>query len=104
MIATPQPQLTSEEYLELEAQSNQKHEYINGLVYAMAGTTDIYNIIAGNLFILIRTHLRGTSCRTYFADVKARIEQRNCFYYPDLLVTCDPRDAETAPPTSAFPN
>lgn len=88
--------LTPEEYLELETQSAVKHEYIDGEVYAMAGTTDTHNTIAGNLFTLIRTHLRGTNCRVYFADIKARLEQCNCFYYPDLLVTCDTRDQETS--------
>ena len=102
MIASPQPSLTPEEYLELEAQSPIKHEYIDGEVYAMAGTTDTHNTIAGNLFALIRRHLRGTDCRVYFADIKAQIEQRNCFYYPDLLVTCHPQDRET-PTYKRFP-
>ena len=88
--------LTPEEYLELETQSPIKHEYIDGEVYAMAGTTDTHNTIALNFAILIRAHLRGTNCRVYFADIKARLEQCNCFYYPDLLVTCDTRDQETS--------
>ncbi|GAB4297568.1 MAG: Uma2 family endonuclease [Oscillatoriaceae cyanobacterium] len=96
MIASPQPSLTPEEYLELEAESLIKHEYIDGEVYAMAGTTDTHNTIALNLATIIRRHLRGTDCRVYFADIKAQIEQRNCFYYPDLLVTCDPQDRETS--------
>lgn len=96
MIASPEPSLTPEEYLELEAQSAIKHEYIDGEVYAMAGTTDTHNTIALNLATMIRRHLRGTDCRVYFADIKAQIEQRNCFYYPDLLVTCHPQDRETS--------
>lgn len=88
--------LTPEEYLQLEIQSQVKHEYIDGEIYAMAGTTDTHNTIVGNLFVLIRSYLRGTDCRPYFSDIKVRLEQRNCFYYPDLLVTCDPRDRDTA--------
>lgn len=94
MIASPQ-ELSPSEYLELESHSQVKHEYINGLVLALAGTTDIHNTIALNLALAIRSHLRGTDCSIYFADVKARLEECNCFYYPDLLVTCDPRDRET---------
>lgn len=26
--------------------------------------------------------------------MKARIEARNCYYYPDVMVTCDPRDQQ----------
>ncbi len=95
MIALPQTFLTPEQYLEFETNSQIKHEYVNGEVYAMAGSTDTHNTIALNLATLIRSHLRGTNCRAYFADIKVRIEKRNCFYYPDLLVTCDPRDQET---------
>ena len=95
-------QLTPEEYLKLEETSPIKHEYIDGQAYAMAGTTDTHNTIAGNLYTLIRNHLRGTDCRVYFADIKAKIEKRNRFYYPDLLVTCDPKDRET-PTYKRFP-
>jgi|GEM_PF-371628 len=88
--------LTPEQYLELEEESTIKHEYRDGEVYAMAGTGDTHNTIAGNLYTLIRNHLRGTNCRVYFADVKAKLEEQNRFYYPDLLVTCDPQDRETS--------
>ncbi|MCL6755246.1 Uma2 family endonuclease [Nostoc sp. CCCryo 231-06] len=94
--------LTPEEYLELEEKSNIKHEYINGQVYAMAGTTDTHNTIALNLALLIRNHFRGSDCRVYFADIKAKLEKRNRFYYPDIIVTCDPKDRET-PTYKRFP-
>lgn len=97
MIALPDYNyLTPENYLKNEEKSLIKHEYMNGEVYAMAGTTDSHNTIALNLASIIRNHLRGTDCRVYFADIKARLEKRNCFYYPDILVTCDPQDRETS--------
>ncbi|MCA2668195.1 MAG: Uma2 family endonuclease, partial [Microcystis sp. M045S2] len=74
--------LTPEEYLQFEEKSPIKHEYIDGQVYAMAGTTDTHNIVAGNIYTIIRNHLRGSDCRVYFADVKVRLEKRNHFYYP----------------------
>ncbi|MBD0337064.1 MAG: Uma2 family endonuclease [Cyanobacteria bacterium Co-bin13] len=96
MIASPQAPLTPDEYLQLEAQSATKHEYIGGHIYAMVGATDAHVTLAGNLFALLRSHVRGTGCRTYISDMKARIEARNRFYYPDVMVTCDPRDQETS--------
>ena len=97
MIASPQqPYLTPEEYLQIEAQSPIKHEYIDGQIYAMAGASDPHVTIAGNLFALLRSHVRGSGCRVYISDMKARIETLNRFYYPDVLVTCDPRDLETS--------
>lgn len=97
MIASiQQSHLTANEYLELEDRSDTKHEYIDGQVYAMAGASDTHVTIAGNLFALLRSHVRGSSCRVYIADMKARIESLNRFYYPDVMVTCDPRDLETS--------
>lgn len=97
MIASPQQlYLTADEYLQMEDASNIKHEYIDGQVYAMAGASDPHVTIAGNLFALLRSHVRGSGCRVYIADMKARIESLNRFYYPDVMVTCDPRDQETS--------
>ncbi|RZM82419.1 Uma2 family endonuclease [Leptolyngbya iicbica] len=96
MIASPQPALTPDEYLRFEAESLTKHEYIDGQAFAMAGASDVHVTIAGNLFALLRSHVRGTGCRVYIADMKVRVDAKNCFYYPDVVVTCDARDAETS--------
>ena len=89
------PYISPEEYLQLETQSPVKHEYFDGDIFAMAGATDAHVTIAGNLFADLRSHLRGSGCRVFISDMKARIETRNRFFYPDILVTCDPRDSET---------
>ena len=97
MIASPQhPYLTPDEYLQMEDMGNIKHEYVDGQLYAMAGASDPHVTIAGNLFALLRSHVRGSGCRVYIADMKARIESLNRFYYPDVMVTCDARDQETS--------
>ncbi|MGB3493091.1 MAG: Uma2 family endonuclease [Elainellaceae cyanobacterium] len=96
MIASPHSRLTVDDYLQLESQSAIKHEYIDGEVYAMAGASDAHVTIALNLASLLRRHIRGRGCRVYIADMKARIETRNRFYYPDVMVTCDSRDQETS--------
>ncbi len=97
MIASSQDiYLTPEEYLQMEEDSIIKNEYINGEIYAMAGATDTYITIAFNIAILLRSHLRGSGCRVYISDMKARIESKNCFYYPDVIVTCDEKDRENS--------
>ena len=69
----------------------------------MAGASDPHVTIAGNLFVLLRNHLRSSGCRVYISDMKARLESLNRFYYPDVMVTCDQRDSET-PNYKQFPN
>ena len=96
MIASSQqPLFSPEAYLQIEEQNIIKHEYVDGQVYAMAGASDPHVTVTENLFALLRNHVRGTGCRVYIADIKARIESLNRFYYPDVMVTCDSRDQET---------
>ncbi|MDP2829876.1 MAG: Uma2 family endonuclease [Sulfuricellaceae bacterium] len=87
------------DYLEWEKGNEIKHEYLDGEVFAMggdvfamAGASDAHVTVAGNIFAILRNHARGSSCRTYMADMKVRVETANAFYYPDVMVTCDPRD------------
>jgi Uma2 family endonuclease len=80
---------TVEDYLEMERTSLVKHEYVAGRVYAMTGTSDIHNFISLNLATLLRAHLKGTPCRVFMADVKARLEKADAFYYPDVMVSCE---------------
>ena len=103
MIAIPKfDYISPDEYLEMEEKSEIKHEYINGYVYAMAGANDPHVTIALNMAFVVRNHLRGSGCRVYMSDMKARIDSLNRFYYPDVMVTCDPRDTQT-PNHKRFP-
>jgi Uma2 family endonuclease len=87
--------MSPEEYLAFEHHSDIKHEYIDGEVYAMAGTGGVQNIISGNLYMSLRNSLQGSACRTYFADMKVKLGQGQKFFYPDLVITCDQRDEPT---------
>lgn len=84
--------LLPQDYLEMEMASPERHEYVDGEVFAMTGTSRPHNVIAGNLYMLLRNELRGKGCRAYFADIKLRIEAANCYFYPDLMVTCTEAD------------
>ncbi len=81
-----------EEYLAFEETSPIKHEYYRGQIHAIAGASEVHVTIAGNIFAALRSYVRGSGCRVYIADMKTQIEAADCYYYPDVLVTCDPRD------------
>jgi Uma2 family endonuclease len=86
------------EYLEAEAKSEIRHEYIDGEVFAMAGGSKKHNLIAGNTYSRLRGHLRGSGCDAFMADMKVNLkslqQHKTIFYYPDIVVTCDPRDRD----------
>lgn len=84
--------MTPEEYLAYEAESPVKHEYVQGEVFAMSGTTKNHNLVTSNMHVMLRTALRGGPCRAYIAEVKVRVESANAYFYPDVHATCDPRD------------
>ncbi len=95
MNAVPKTTVTAAEYLAWEELQETKHEFLNGMVfdvYAMAAAQDAHVTIAGNVFSLIKAHLRGTPCRTYIADMKLQVHAGSAYFYPDVFVTCDPRD------------
>jgi Uma2 family endonuclease len=85
---------TPEEYFAWEAQQLEKHELIDGQVYAMSGGTKNHSAIAINLLLLLKPHLRGGSCNVFNSDVKVNVLDTRNYTYPDLTVTCDERDRE----------
>jgi Uma2 family endonuclease len=97
----PQPAhrttLTVDAYLAGEDGADQRHEYVAGQLYAMTGASARHALIAGNLFAALRPCVRGTSCQLFINDMKVhlRIDGQDLFYYPDLLLSCDPQDRET---------
>jgi len=76
------------DYLEGEKISQIKHEYIEGEVYAMAGTSKNHNRVIKNILRKLENHLNGSDCEPFIVDIKVRVEKMNRFYYPDLVVVC----------------
>jgi Uma2 family endonuclease len=89
--------MSEDDYLALEARSPERHEYVLGNVYAMTGASLRHNIIAGNVYSVLRAHLRGSPCRTFMSDAKLRVAKTKSYYYPDVMVTCDPRHQSVEP-------
>lgn len=91
---TPPPYMTLDEYFEFEERSQLRHEYVNGVVYAMSGASLAHNEISSALLSAFRAHLRGGPCRAFINDVKLRISSASdqIIYYPDLMVACNPSE------------
>jgi Uma2 family endonuclease len=81
-----------EAYLAWEAEQVEKHEYHRGKVVAKEGAGLRHQTLSGNVCAALKSGLRGTPCRTYLDGTKLRIEADDAVLYPDVMVTCDPRD------------
>ncbi len=88
-----------EDYLSGELLGRVKHEYLGGMVYAMAGGRNVHNLIASNALVAFGTRFRGQSCRAFNSDTKicVRLPGHVRFYYPDASVICRPN-----PQTDSF--
>ena len=76
------------EYLAFEESAELKHEYIDGIVRAMAGGTLDHARIAANVIGALRAALRSRPCAVFSSDAKVRIEASNRSTYADAAVVC----------------
>ena len=89
------PQLTPKEYFAWEEKQLEKHEYIEGQVYAMSGGSRNHSLIAVRFTTLFSNHLDGSSCDVGNSDLRVKIVKTENYTYPDISVTCDDRDKTT---------
>lgn len=86
MIITEQRSYTLQEYLEIEVNSQERNEYIDGQIIAMTGGTPNHNRIAGNLYAALNFALKRQPYEVFFADQKLWIPQKRINTYPDVMV------------------
>ena len=97
---SPQPatqrRVSVDEYLAGERDAELRHEYIDGEVYAMTGASRAHALIVTALTIALGPHARERRCQLFTSDMKVKIEAAGAtvFYYPDLMLVCDPTDAK----------
>lgn len=97
-MSQPAVTMTYAQYLASEHASETKHEYVNGLVYAMAGGSVQHGRLAVRLARLVLNGLDGRPCDVFSSDVRVRIEATGRSTYPDLSVVCGPRRTATDDP------
>jgi Uma2 family endonuclease len=86
--------LSAADFLAWDATQTIRHEFVRGELRLRQGAHERHVTIAGNIAMALRQHLAGTPCRTFITDMKLRVEAADAFFYPDVMVTCSPRDAE----------
>lgn len=90
-MALPQhylPALSPEQYLDLERLSEMRHEYLDGLMYAMAGESRDHSRICFNLAATIGSQIRDKNCEGFSPNMKVRAGISDLYAYPDLMIVC----------------
>lgn len=89
MSAKPKKKyVSSEDYLALERESLEKHEYFDGEIFAMAGTSEEHANISSNINISLGTQLKKLPCKSYQSDLRVHIPATGLYTYPDVIVVC----------------
>ena len=84
--------MTASDYLAWEAEQKDRHEFVGGETFAMAGAEDRHVTVTGNLYMALRQHLSGSPCRTFMSDMRLSVATLGSYFYPDILVTCSAAD------------
>jgi Uma2 family endonuclease len=90
--ALTQARMTAKEFLVWDPTQTVRHQFVRGEVFAMAGADERHVNAAGNIYSFLRAHLNGTPCKAFNVEMKLQVEQADCYFYPDVLVTCSAAD------------
>ena len=90
--AAYQPVMTTADYLAWEVEQKDRHEFVGGEVFAMAGAEDRHVTATMNLAFALRQHLSGSPCRTFMSDMRLNVAASGSYFYPDIMVTCSAND------------
>ena len=90
MAINPQLKLTPAEYLAFErAQSDARHEHLNGEISLMAGASLEHNRIVGNTFASLHAQLRHSACSVFARDMRVKVPATGLYTYPELSALCE---------------
>ena len=92
--------MTYAEYVAFEASSDEKHEYLRGEIWAMAGGTPTHALIATNFMRVLGNALQGKPCAPYGSDLRIRISETDRTTYPDGAVVCGKRQVAADDPNA----
>lgn len=88
MRAVPKIHYTLEEYIELEKSSDERFEFFDGEVFAMAGGSLDHSVISGNVHSALKSKLAGRDCLTVNSDMRLKVPAAYPYRYPDAAMVC----------------
>lgn len=80
MSAVSRPKISEAEYLVMEHASTEKHEFLNGEIFAMAGASREHDRIVGNTFANLHGQLRQRDCSIFTSDMRLRIPAAGLYH------------------------
>jgi Uma2 family endonuclease len=98
------PTIQRDDYLALYQNSqNARYEYLEGELRMLAGGSADHSIISTNLISILHRLLEDRPCIVYNSDMQLQLSESR-YVYPDITVTCDPRDQEPEDNRTHYPS
>jgi Uma2 family endonuclease len=88
MSTAPKQTWTPETYLEFERASEERHEYLDGEVFLLAGASNNHDLIQANTLATLHAQLRQHPCFVYPSDMRLKVSLTGLYTYPDISVVC----------------
>lgn len=88
MVANQKRRWTAEEYLAFERTSEERHEFLAGEIFLMAGASRQHNLIGTNTVASLHPQLRGKPCELYANDMRVKVSSTGLYTYPDVGIAC----------------
>ncbi len=79
---------TQEEYLALERDSTERHEYYRGEIFNMSGASYEHNLIEDNIRVSLGSFLKGKNCRSLGSNLRVHVKENTLYTYSDVLIVC----------------
>lgn len=86
---------TVEEYIQFDEESGIRHEFHEGFLYPIDGTSTDHNEIIQNIVAQLRPVFRKRDCKIFHENLKLQIKNNSKYVYPDIILTCDEQDKKT---------
>lgn len=87
---------TFDDYVRFEGDAKSKHEFVGGVILAMAGGTIEHGALCATILRMLGEQLRGRRCRTYDSNARVRVAATGNAYYPDASVVCGTLEVDPA--------
>jgi Uma2 family endonuclease len=100
MVSPAPTSFTEAEYLALEGASDRRHEFVDGVIVAMAGARPPHNVIAANVTAALVALGRPRGCVAMTSDQRVHVPATRLYAYPDVIVACGERRYDDGDPPS----
>jgi Uma2 family endonuclease len=87
-IAALKTYISEDEYVSLEDNAEEKHEYLDGYIYGMAGSSPEHSLLSSNVIQTVGPLARPKGCRVFTSDLRVRVSSTGLYTYPDATIVC----------------